>query len=79
MLTTGEVAALLGVSARTVRHLASEGRLDRIKLGHRTIRYTRASVDALTAPTNARDPRPPSEGPARSSEQAAHHAAYTQT
>jgi len=48
-LTTGEVAALLGVSLDTVKRYLAQGRLEGITLpsGHR--RITRESVDRLKA------------------------------
>jgi Helix-turn-helix domain len=50
LLKPQDVAALLAVSPRTVRRLASEGVLDRVRIGHRISRYTRRSVVALTDP-----------------------------
>lgn len=50
LLSPREVADLLGVSERTVRRLAENGVLDRVRIGHRTSRYTRRSVEALTDP-----------------------------
>jgi len=50
LLKPREVAELLAVSPRTVRRLAGEGVLDRVRIGHRTSRYTRQSVLALTDP-----------------------------
>jgi excisionase family DNA binding protein len=47
LLTTEEVAELLGVSTRTVHRLADNGRLPRIRLGHRTVRFSPESVAAL--------------------------------
>jgi excisionase family DNA binding protein len=50
-LTTGEAAALLGVSVDTVKRYLAQGRLEGINLpsGHR--RITRQSVDTLKAQT----------------------------
>ena len=47
MLSTNHVAELLDVSERTVRRWAAEGRLDRRRIGPRTVRVTEASVLAL--------------------------------
>ena len=47
---------LLGdVSERTVRRLAQDGTLDRVRIGHKTTRYTRRSVLALIDPLNESD------------------------
>jgi excisionase family DNA binding protein len=56
LLTPTEVAELLGASERTVRRLAEEGVLTRIRVGHRTSRYTRRSVLALIDPSDDHDP-----------------------
>jgi excisionase family DNA binding protein len=51
LLSPSEVADLLGgVSERTVRRLVQQGVLDRVRIGHRTSRYTRRSVLALIDP-----------------------------
>ena len=46
LLSTQAAARALGVSERTVQRMAAAGRLDRIRRGHRTVRYTAASVEA---------------------------------
>jgi excisionase family DNA binding protein len=56
MLTADEVADLLSVSTRTVRRLASEGVITRVRVGHRTARYTPRSVLALVDPENDESP-----------------------
>jgi len=56
LLTGQEVAELLGASTRTVRRLAQEGVLDRVRIGHRTSRYTQRSVLALIDPQDDHDP-----------------------
>lgn len=56
LLSPRDVADLLGVSERTVRRLAQDGALDRVRIGHRTSRYTRRSVLALIDPINDDDP-----------------------
>lgn len=56
LLDVREVAALLGVSERTVRRLAQDGVLARVRIGHRTSRYTRRSVLALIDPPDEQRP-----------------------
>jgi excisionase family DNA binding protein len=56
LLSPQEVAALLGVSPRTVRRLANEGVVTRVRIGHRTSRYTRRSVLALIDPPKRVEP-----------------------
>lgn len=55
LLTADQVALLLGVTPRTVRTWARKGALERVLLGGRLVRYTRASVAALMTP-NEHDP-----------------------
>lgn len=52
-MTPRDVADALSVSTRYVRHLASTGRLPRIVLGHRTVRYREVDVLALSDPRYA--------------------------
>jgi excisionase family DNA binding protein len=52
LLTPREVAELIGASERTVRRLAQDGTIHRIRLGHRTSRYTARSVQKLIDPSN---------------------------
>ena len=40
LFTPRQVAELIGASERTVRRLAQNGTLDRVRIGHRTSRYT---------------------------------------
>lgn len=47
-LTVRQVARLLGVSPRTVRHWAQMGRLPGVRLGHRW-RFPKPAIDALVA------------------------------
>ena len=57
LLTRQQVAVLLGgVSDRMVRRLAQDGVIDRVRIGHRTVRYTRRSVLALIDPENTMSP-----------------------
>lgn len=56
LLDPQEVADLLGVSRRRVSVLAHEGVIEGVKLGHRTLRYTRRSVLAVIDPHNDHDP-----------------------
>jgi len=45
LLTVEEVAAILNVSVRTAWRLTDEGQLDSVKLGSRTTRWRRSTVD----------------------------------
>jgi excisionase family DNA binding protein len=56
LLTVDQVADIFQVSTRTVQRLAAAGRIDAIHLGHKLIRYTPASVEALMDPRNDNDP-----------------------
>ncbi len=56
VLRPGEVAEILRVTPRHVRRLAVAGRLERIRLGARTSRYTATSVAALISPSNENGP-----------------------
>ncbi len=47
MLTPGEAAAILKITPRHVARLARSGRLHRVIIGSRTVRYTADSVAAL--------------------------------
>jgi excisionase family DNA binding protein len=47
LLCADEVAQMLNVSVRTVHRLAEDGRLERVRLGHRTIRYRPENVAEL--------------------------------
>ncbi len=47
MLTPTETAELLRITPRHVARLARQGRIHRVILGSRTVRYTAESVDAL--------------------------------
>jgi len=46
-LTVAETGAVLKVGTRKVNDLIEQGRLRAVKLGHRTVRVSAASVDAL--------------------------------
>lgn len=74
LLRIEEVAELLGVSVRTIRRLAADGVLVRVRLGHRTARYTRRSVLALVDPERG---DAPGEGPEATQEAGAHDAQTT--
>jgi excisionase family DNA binding protein len=56
LLTPVEVADLLRVTPRTVQRWASQGRLERVRLGGRLVRYTPDSVQALIHPENETSP-----------------------
>lgn len=47
LVTTEEVADLLRVHPRTVRRMGIDGRLRRIDIGPRVVRYRREDVEAL--------------------------------
>jgi predicted transcriptional regulator of viral defense system len=49
LLTEREVGDILRVTPRTVRTMASAGRLTRVRLGRRSTRYQAAEVLALIA------------------------------
>ncbi len=72
LLTPQGVAEALSVSTRYVRHLAASGRLPRIVLGHRTVRYRDVDVLALTAPRNAESSAVNPSSPAPNAEAPAH-------
>jgi excisionase family DNA binding protein len=52
-LSTQDVARKLGVSERTVQRLAADGRLERVRFGHRSVRFTPRSVEALITVHNS--------------------------
>jgi excisionase family DNA binding protein len=56
LLTTDEVAAILKVNRRTVVRWTADGRLHRVELGARTVRYRAEDVAALIDPTNSDAP-----------------------
>lgn len=56
LLTPAETAELLRVSPQTLRRYAAERRLEAVRLTARTLRYRRASVEALIASGGAGDP-----------------------
>jgi excisionase family DNA binding protein len=47
LLTPRDVAEMLTVSPRTVRRLAASGLLERLRIGHRTVRYRETDVAHL--------------------------------
>jgi len=47
LLTYAQVAEMLGCSTSKVRWLARKGRLRRIVIGHRTVRFTQREVAAF--------------------------------
>lgn len=44
-LTSAQAAALLGVSTRTLERLKAAGRIGYVRVGDRTLRYTRRQVE----------------------------------
>jgi excisionase family DNA binding protein len=61
LLTTREAAELLRVDPRTVERWTIEGRLRRVRLGERTVRYRADDLAELIAPHN--DHEPAANGP----------------
>jgi len=49
LITVGDAASLLGISTKRIYQLIETGRLETLKLGPRTTRITRASLDAFLA------------------------------
>lgn len=47
LLTPQQVACMLQISPRHVRRLAQSGMLERVRVGHRTPRYTLRSVQSF--------------------------------
>lgn len=56
LLATKEVATALRVDARTIERWTAEGRLPRVRLAPKTIRYRADDVAALIAPRNGEAP-----------------------
>jgi excisionase family DNA binding protein len=63
LLTTREVAEALRVDARTIERWAEQGRLPRIQIAPKTVRYRVEDVAALIRPTKATSP--PHASPSR--------------
>ncbi len=55
LLTVREAAERLGIGPRKTRELASHGRLQEVRLGTRTVRYTAESVERLARPEHDSD------------------------
>jgi excisionase family DNA binding protein len=56
LLTITEAADVCRVHPRTIERWCEEGRLRRVRLAPKTIRYLAADVAALIDPQNDRDP-----------------------
>lgn len=56
LLRPAEVARILDVTPRTVRRYSEAGRLPRILLSQRCVRYRASDVAALVDPYNGEDP-----------------------
>jgi excisionase family DNA binding protein len=56
LLTRAEVAVLLRIGERTVDRWTIEGRLRRVEIAPRTIRYRAEDIEAMTQPRNDDDP-----------------------
>ncbi|MHB8576853.1 MAG: ATP-binding protein [Dehalococcoidia bacterium] len=63
-LSMSQAAALLGVSRMTLWRWAKAGRLPMARLGHRTVRISRADLDQLLVETGSRGPTDGSAMPA---------------
>lgn len=63
LLTATEVAELLGLTPRTVKRLAAEGRLARVVLGRRSTRYRQDDVARLIDDCTQNDLEPAANGP----------------
>ncbi len=81
LLTPGQAATALNVTPRYVRYLADRGRLPKIVLGHRTVRYLESDVLALVTPGPPNDERPDADPGARetNAEATAHDESYSAT
>ena len=63
LLSSDDVADMLGMDARTVRRMALAGRFPRVELGHRTIRFRLADVlEFIEASTKNEERRPAGNG-----------------
>lgn len=59
LLSSDDVADMLGMDSRTVRRMALAGRFPRVELGHRTIRFRLADVlEFIEANTKNEEGRP---------------------
>jgi excisionase family DNA binding protein len=56
LLSTLEVAQLLGCSRRTVERMAARGQLNPVHIGPRLVRFSWVDVAHLAAPQNAERP-----------------------
>jgi excisionase family DNA binding protein len=73
LLTAAEVAALLGLTPRTVKQLAHDGRLPRVVLGRRSTRYRLGDVLALIDDCTSSESPAMDEAPANTPSSAAPH------
>lgn len=59
LLRLAEAGHILSCGPTKLRELAAGGEIERVALGPRCVRYTRASVEALARPRGARGPGRP--------------------
>jgi len=57
-LTTGEAAAVLGVSDETLRRWADDRKVRHVRLPSGQLRFIRSDLDAVLAPVEAAAPSP---------------------
>jgi len=68
LLSSDDVAAMLGMDSRPVRRMALAGRLPRVEIGHRTVRFHLADVlEFIEANTKNEESRPAGNGTASES------------
>ena len=58
LISRKEVAALLGVSERTISRWDAEGRFSRVQLTERTVRYFREQIETWVSVSNTDPARP---------------------
>ena len=62
LLSSDDVAAMLGMDARTVRRMARAGRFPLVDLGHRTVRFRLADVLDFIEASTTKEGRPSGNG-----------------
>lgn len=53
LMTTSQVAEVLGLSAETIRDMAADGRLPCVRLSTKSLRFRQTDVAALMVPVGA--------------------------
>ncbi len=71
LLTPSEVARLLRVTPRTVQRWSNDGKLERVRLGRRVVRYTAGSVERLISPSETASPEATTPGSPKMSDDGA--------